>query len=294
MESEIATSVEQPATPPKIPPLPTAPPTIPTLPKEAPVIATLLHVLCCTVFIYGYCSAFGHHIINLPTSSDIFALSVREMSQLYVYTIIVPLVIFVAPRLPFRLGGSGQAATDGQPPLAKLDGWVWGCVAVAVVAAIIFALRNQFPRALTQSPIELGSFVLLIGLLLIEYWLVFVRFRRKSFDRNGIAILGVIIITFCMVFGANKGLRDKFRDYQGSKDNYLTCIDENGQNLGIVIRNFGGKDLILKHEKETGAEKVPVAEESVYIIGEDRCYMYLNHADVAKNYSDIVLKKAAR
>ena len=215
--------------------------------KDVLFALPLAHLLACGLFIWGYCRAFGLHVITLVNVDDVFTTSVREMGLIYAL-LLLPLSLrtrfgdWLALKLP---GGKISSKTDDETSrMRSAENWLVGLLVVASAAAIGLTLfKHQLAELLESlNPKWLTLPLLtLVGVAEISFvW----RTRNLSIQPYRLlALASAVLVVACLVSGVHKGLLDRYRDYGTYGERYLHCHGTDAPS-GQLIRRLGGHDLV--------------------------------------------------
>lgn len=202
--------------------------------KNLTTLVPIAHILAACFFLFGYCLGFGNHIIAFVTISDVFAVSIRAIGQVYLFTA-CPLLIFLAFRAK-RKKYFGNLA---------LYAFLLAIVMSVLAIALAPRLFSQDPRAFREVASMVALVMILAGVLA---WLFFAEsksmFEREYAAQASVVVGLAVILTFSLGLGYNKGAIDNGRKYAQAIRSYSRCAATDK----VVIRPIGPYFLALNSE----------------------------------------------
>lgn len=199
--------------------------------KNLATLVPVVHILAACFFLFGYCLGFGSHIIAFVTISDVFAVSIRAIGQVYLFTA-WPLLVF----LVFRRKCENDSGNLG------LYVFLLAIVTLILVIVLGSGLFSQDPRTPREwgSLVALGFIVSAVLAGLFFDWPKLMLERQYAVQASVVTGLSVILV-FSLALGFNKGAIDNGRKYAQAKDSYSRCADASR----VIIRPIGSYFLAL-------------------------------------------------
>ncbi len=199
--------------------------------KDAATVVPIVHLLTACFFIYAYCFGFGNRLVVFVTINDVFIVSLRVVGQIYLLV-----------GVPILIANIIRAWRQRAWPT------VIGCAVAALCAiGVMWSILHQAitPRPVINRAAEEVLSTLAIGLILLVFlvWIVERFTRAKAGSINRMNVMGTILAIFvlALAYGYNKGVTDRSRSYEESRDSYFEC----GTTHRAVIRPIGSHFLTL-------------------------------------------------
>lgn len=198
--------------------------------KNLATTIPIIHVLAACFFLFGYCLAFGKHIIAFVTISDVFAVSIRAIGQVYLF-ISIPIFAFFILRSRRRRQRNSLAA--------------YNLLLLIVLLLLGAALIPQpfFERARDlQEHVSLGVLIAILAGFFFGLRFADRKTGLKTEYVPGIVAIGLaVFLAFSLALGVNKGLIDGGRRYEAAVQNYAKCAEADK----VIIRPIGSYFLAL-------------------------------------------------
>ena len=186
------------------------------------VALPILHILCASLFLSGYCMGFGAGISAFVSPTDLFSVSIGQL---------VPAYILAGVSLLFSTAArSGETISAKSRERKRREIRVFTCAFLftyAVFPLIYFAweyFHRQYPLPIIMLAFPMMA--LLLGGVIING---IGRLSRFEF----LAIMSVAVLMICLtMFGAQKGHSARYSKYADTVRQSASC------NRYVIIRQF--------------------------------------------------------